>query len=170
MVQRNICPRIIRTSSLALVCCLEYPQICFISASLSGSHWALRGPWLPQSHSAWVPREGTVFLPVRTLSLPVLLLPSTFSFPPSVRQSWMHPDSGSLARVQLPFTFCFESLVCQFPWMLLNFGKESDQIISLTGIFNPIFTGYYIINFNLYLSFCQGLTREKNFSRKKRLI
>lgn len=105
MVQRNICQCIIRTSSLAQAWCLECPQICLISASLSGSHWALRWPWLPQSCSTWVPREGTVFLSLRTLPLPVLLLASTFSFPPAGKQSWLHPGSDSLARVQLPLPF-----------------------------------------------------------------
>lgn len=105
MVQRNICQCIIRTSSLALACCLEYPQMCFTSAHLSGSLWALRWPWLPQRCSTWVPREGTVSLPARTLPLPGLLLPSPSSFPLALKQSWLHPGSVSLARVQLPLPF-----------------------------------------------------------------
>lgn len=132
MVQRNIRQSIIRTSSLALACCLAYPQICLISAHLSGSHWALRWAGFPRDARDGT-KEGIVFLAVRTLSLPVLLLPSNFSF------LLLWSSSGcTLAVTHLPGCSSqshFGSLVCQFPWMLLSFGKENDQI---TGLFRTL--------------------------------
>lgn len=126
-------------------CCLEYPQICFISAHLSGSHWALRWPWLAQSCSIWVPREGTVSLSVRTLPLPLLLLPSTSSSPPALKQC--------LTCQGAPPTPDLDLLYASSPGCSWVLERRVINLFPFTGIFNPIFTGFYRISFSLYLSF-----------------
>lgn len=78
--------------------------------------------------------------------------PPLFSFPPAVKQSWLHPGSDSLPKVQLPLPFWISCM--PVPLDALEFWKEGwSNNFPSQEIFNPIFTGFYRINFNLYLSF-----------------
>lgn len=89
MVQKPTCQGlecITRTSSLALACSLDFPQTCFITANLSGSHWALG--WLLVPRPALRGHQGTVSLSVRILPLSVLLPPSTPGSPSPMEQPW----------------------------------------------------------------------------------
>lgn len=113
MVQRSICGCNARTSSLALACCLDFPQTCFITANLSGSHWALGWPLVPRP--ALLVYQGTASLSVRTLP----------RSPPAAEQPWLCPGSVPL---RLFWTSC---VLVPLDTLRFCLGKESDQSIHL---------------------------------------
>lgn len=133
-VQRNICQGlkyITRTSSPALASCFDFPQTCFITTNLSGSHWALGWPLVRRP--ALLGYQGTVSLSVRTLSLPACLAATLCS----------QPFFSHEAALAVSHFVCFGPLICQLPWMPFGccHGKDSDKStpLPLHGILQPNF-------------------------------